>query len=245
MKRILGSLNRATTSSESSVQPSPTTMSSQSPRVCASTDPITNGRMLLRLNVARTTDTAGAGSGLSSSVVAEEAASMVVSSAILRAISEGRSTAALRGRPLPLQSHFAASTRISMSTRRFALALIVTSVVALLFASAPPFARAEGATPVLLVVGDSISAGYGLAKGSGWVDLLARRIEAQKLSWRVINASISGDTTAGGRARLAGLLTQHKPAIVIVEVGGDDGLRGGNLRSTQDNLDAKGGPLRK
>jgi len=125
-----------------------------------------------------------------------------------------------------------------MPTRRFVLALIATSTVALLAASIPPGARAEATTPVLLVVGDSISAGYGLAKGSGWVDLLAKRIESQKLSWRVVNASITGDTTAGGRARLPALLAQHKPGIVIVELGGNDGLRGGNLSSAKDNLDA-------
>jgi acyl-CoA thioesterase-1 len=125
-----------------------------------------------------------------------------------------------------------------MPTRRFVLALIATSIAALLAASIPPRARAEATPPVLLVLGDSISAGYGLAKGSGWVDLLAKRIEAQHLSWRVVNASITGDTTAGGRARLPALLAQHKPGIVIVELGGNDGLRGGNLRSTKDNLDA-------
>ena len=133
-----------------------------------------------------------------------------------------------------------------MPTRRFILALIATSSVALLAASiAAAAARAEATTPVLLVLGDSISAGYGLAKGSGWVDLLAKRIEAQHLSWRVVNASISGDTTAGGRARLPALLAQHKPGIVIVELGGNDGLRGGNLRSTKDNLDSMVAAARK
>lgn len=132
-----------------------------------------------------------------------------------------------------------------MPTRRFILALIATSSVALLAASIPPGPRAEATTPVLLVLGDSISAGYGLAKGSGWVDLLAKRIEAQHLSWRVVNASISGDTTAGGRARLPALLAQHKPGIVIVELGGNDGLRGGNLHSTKENLDAMVAATRK
>lgn len=130
-----------------------------------------------------------------------------------------------------------------MPTRRFALALVATSFVALLAASAPPLANAT--TPVLLVVGDSLSAGYGLTKGSGWVDLLAQRIEAQHLPWHVVNASISGDTTAGGRARLAALLAQHKPAIVIVELGANDGLRGGNLRTTKDNLGAMVAAIRK
>jgi acyl-CoA thioesterase-1 len=132
-----------------------------------------------------------------------------------------------------------------MPTRRFVLALLATSAVALLAASLPPRAHAEATTPVLLVVGDSISAGYGLAKGSGWVDLLAARVEAQRLPWRVVNASITGDTTAGGRARLPALLDQYNPAIVVVELGGNDGLRGGNLRSAKDNLVAMVTGIRK
>ena len=106
-------------------------------------------------------------------------------------------------------------------------------------------AHAESTASVLLVVGDSLSAGYGIAKGTGWVDLLAARVDAQHLPWRVVNASISGDTTAGGRARLPSLLAQHKPAVVIVELGANDGLRGGNLRSTKDNLDAMIAAVRK
>src|SRR4030095_3342108 len=75
----------------------------------------------------------------------------------------------------------------------------------------------HGAAPaVLLIVGDSISAGYGLPKGVGWVDLLAARIEAQHLPFRVVNASISGDTTAGGPARVHALLAQHKPAAAAI-----------------------------
>lgn len=105
--------------------------------------------------------------------------------------------------------------------------------------------RADPNASVLLVVGDSLSAGYGIAKGTGWVDLLTARIDAQRLPWRIVNASISGDTTAGGRARLPSLLAQHKPAVVIVELGANDGLRGGNLRSTKDNLDAMIAAVRK
>jgi len=97
----------------------------------------------------------------------------------------------------------------------------------------------RGAAPaVLLVVGDSISAAYGLPKGTGWVDLLAARIESEHLPFRVVNASISGDTTAGGLARLPALLAQHKPAVVVIELGGNDGLRGGSIKAAKDNLDA-------
>ena len=91
--------------------------------------------------------------------------------------------------------------------------------------------------PVLLVVGDSISAGYGLSAGQGWVDLLAAKLKAGGYPYQVVNASISGDTTAGGRARLPALLTQHNPAIVIIELGGNDALRGGNLLATRLSLD--------
>ena len=94
------------------------------------------------------------------------------------------------------------------------------------------------AAPVLLVLGDSISAGYGLAAGEGWVSLLTQRLHREGYPYQVINASISGDTTAGGRARLPALLAQHQPRIVIVELGGNDALRGGNLDVTRTNLDA-------
>lgn len=98
--------------------------------------------------------------------------------------------------------------------------------------------RAAAPAPVLLVVGDSISAGYGLAKGEGWVDLLAARLAREGYRERVVNASISGDTTAGGRARLPGLLREHRPSIVVIELGGNDALRGGDLDATRANLDA-------
>ena len=99
-------------------------------------------------------------------------------------------------------------------------------------------ALAQAPAPVLLVVGDSISAGYGLAKGEGWVDLLAARLKQHGYRERIVNASISGDTTAGGLARLPALLREHKPSIVLIELGGNDALRGGNLQSTRANLDA-------
>lgn len=90
----------------------------------------------------------------------------------------------------------------------------------------------------LLVVGDSISAGYGLAEGQGWVRLLETRLQEQKSDYQVVNASISGDTTAGGLARLPRLLADHRPAVVAIELGGNDGLRGQPLAQFQRNLTA-------
>ncbi|HEX7891062.1 MAG TPA: arylesterase [Ramlibacter sp.] len=97
-------------------------------------------------------------------------------------------------------------------------------------------AAAGGSPPVILVVGDSLSAEYGLKRGTGWVALLDQRLAKQKLAARVVNASISGDTTSGGRARLGALLQQHKPTHVVIELGGNDALRGLPLAMTEDNL---------
>jgi acyl-CoA thioesterase I len=90
----------------------------------------------------------------------------------------------------------------------------------------------------LLVLGDSLSAEYGLQRGQGWVALLEARLKQEKLPHKVVNASISGDTTSGGRSRLPALLKQHKPRVVVIELGGNDALRGLPLKSTQDNLTA-------
>ncbi len=101
-------------------------------------------------------------------------------------------------------------------------------------------ARAQGARkagPLILVVGDSLSAEYGLKRGSGWVALLEARLVQKKIAARVVNASISGDTTSGGRTRLPALLTQHRPDIVVLELGANDALRGLPLAMTRANLD--------
>ena len=95
---------------------------------------------------------------------------------------------------------------------------------------------ATAQAPVILVVGDSLSAEYGLKAGDGWVALLQQRLTELKKPHRVVNASISGDTTSGGRSRLPVALRTHKPAIVILELGGNDALRGLPLASTRDNL---------
>lgn len=105
-------------------------------------------------------------------------------------------------------------------------------------------AVAQGASPrpkaplTLLVVGDSLSAEYGLARGSGWVALLEARLARERIAANVVNASISGDTTSGGRARLPALLARHQPQVVLIELGGNDALRGLPLASTEANLRA-------
>jgi len=86
------------------------------------------------------------------------------------------------------------------------------------------------------VVGDSISAGFGLDSAEGWVTLLEQRLEQEGLAQPVINASISGDTSAGGLSRLPALLKTHQPAVVIIELGGNDGLRGQSPAELQQNL---------
>ena len=93
------------------------------------------------------------------------------------------------------------------------------------------------ASKTVLVVGDSLSAEYGIRRGSGWVALLAERLARHQPPYRVVNASISGDTTSGGVNRLAPLLTQHRPAVVILELGANDALRGLSLTLTQRNLE--------
>jgi len=100
----------------------------------------------------------------------------------------------------------------------------------------PAFAAGSPKPPTILVLGDSLSAEYGLPRGTGWVALLEKRLAAEKRPATLINASVSGDTTAGGRARLPALLAQHKPTVVVIELGGNDALRGLPLKNTEDNL---------
>jgi acyl-CoA thioesterase I len=95
---------------------------------------------------------------------------------------------------------------------------------------------AHSASKTILVLGDSLSAEYGLARGTGWVALLEKRLQTQKINAKVINASISGDTTSGGKARLPKLLAEHKPSIVIIELGGNDALRGMAFKSSEQNF---------
>ncbi|CAM3562019.1 arylesterase [Polaromonas hydrogenivorans] len=106
---------------------------------------------------------------------------------------------------------------------------------------APAFAQAQAkapAPPTVLIVGDSLSAEYGLRRGTGWVPLLEKQLASENKAAKVVNASISGDTTSGGRSRLPALLAQHQPATVVIELGGNDALRGLPLDMTGKNLNA-------
>ena len=113
---------------------------------------------------------------------------------------------------------------------------ILSSVAGLLGGVSAP-AHAQARKPALiLVLGDSLSAEYGLARGTGWVALLEKQLAAEKINATVVNASVSGETTSGGRSRLAALLAQHKPSQVVIELGGNDALRGLPLKNTEENL---------
>jgi acyl-CoA thioesterase I len=99
-------------------------------------------------------------------------------------------------------------------------------------------ASAAAEKPVLLVFGDSLSAGYGLPPGAGWVTMLAHRVEAEGYVFRVVNASVSGETTDGGLARLPRALQIHKPAVVVIELAANDGLRALPVARARENLRA-------
>jgi acyl-CoA thioesterase-1 len=100
----------------------------------------------------------------------------------------------------------------------------------------PPPGTAPAA--IILVVGDSLSAEYGLPRGKGWVALMENKLRVERPDVRVVNASVSGDTTAGGRSRLPALLDQYRPVEVVIELGGNDALRGLDLAASQNNLEA-------
>lgn len=94
------------------------------------------------------------------------------------------------------------------------------------------------AKQTILVFGDSLSAAYGIPRESGWVSLLQKKLAQEKPQYDIVNASISGETTSGGLHRIGPLLAEHKPALVILELGANDGLRGLPLRETEANLSA-------
>lgn len=105
-------------------------------------------------------------------------------------------------------------------------------------AGASPQPTAKHAGPTILVFGDSLSAAFGIPRESGWVQLLAKRLEAAKSPYRVVNASVSGETSAGGRTRLPEVLRAHRPAVLVLALGANDGLRGLPPAETARNLEA-------
>lgn len=114
----------------------------------------------------------------------------------------------------------------------WAAALLLSITVA---TAAPP-GTVTGGTHTILVLGDSLSAGYGIRTEEGWVALLQVRLKTQGYGYRLVNASVSGETTSGGLARLPRALELHRPAIVLIELGANDGLRGLPLETTERNL---------
>ena len=117
---------------------------------------------------------------------------------------------------------------------------ILTAAAGALAGLYAPAAMAQKPAPVrpqvILVLGDSLSAEYGLPRGTGWVALFDKRLAQEEIAATVVNASVSGETTSGGRSRLAALLTQHQPSQVVIELGGNDALRGLPLKNTEENL---------
>jgi acyl-CoA thioesterase-1 len=113
---------------------------------------------------------------------------------------------------------------------------LVCAIVWLAAATLVPPALAAG-PPVILVVGDSLSAGYGLVPGQGWVALLEQRLKREGYGYRVVNASVSGETTDGGLTRLSRALARDAPAIVVIALGGNDGLRGLPVPRVRANLE--------
>jgi acyl-CoA thioesterase-1 len=114
---------------------------------------------------------------------------------------------------------------------------LVKSIVLILLLPLTAGAAPADARTNILVMGDSISAAYGIQREAGWVALLEARLGALDSPWQVVNASISGETTGGGLARLSNALAAHDPGIVIIELGGNDGLRGYPVAKIRDNLD--------
>ncbi|MFZ6814648.1 arylesterase [Undibacterium sp. Rencai35W] len=122
--------------------------------------------------------------------------------------------------------------------QQFYRCALFSIVLIIAYGLTPAFAQAasHSASKTVLVLGDSLSAEYGLARGTGWVALMEHRLQEKKIAANVINASISGETTSGGKARLEKLLSQYQPDIVIIELGGNDALRGLALSASETNF---------
>ncbi|WP_090483597.1 arylesterase [Ectothiorhodospira mobilis] len=125
---------------------------------------------------------------------------------------------------------------------RLLMLLIMACLALPILAIAPVMAMDR---PTLLVLGDSLSAAHGIPLEAGWVALLADRLERRDPPWRVVNASAGGETTRGGLSRLPALLQRHEPQVVVLALGGNDGLRGISPDEARDNLEALVGTARK
>jgi acyl-CoA thioesterase-1 len=126
-----------------------------------------------------------------------------------------------------------------MQPHLLSVILVMTSLLGALWPASPSWAATSASrvpSPTILVLGDSVSAGYGIESQQSWVSLLQAKLKSQGYGYRVINASVSGETTTGGLARLPRALELHRPKIVIIELGGNDGLRGLPLATSRGNL---------
>jgi acyl-CoA thioesterase-1 len=114
--------------------------------------------------------------------------------------------------------------------------LIVKRLIVFLALTVLCLPAARGAGQTIVVVGDSLSSGYGIGAGQSWVAMLEDRLQSEGYGYEIVNASIAGDTSAGGLARLPRLLALHEPSLVVIELGGNDGLRGTPVTTLRDNL---------
>lgn len=135
--------------------------------------------------------------------------------------------------PLLQHRHF---NRLVLGVLITGLWCVFGALMASANANLPSVGQGAQSAPTVLVVGDSLSAEYGLARGTGWVQLMSQQAAQEKISINLVNASISGDTTSGGVSRLAALLQQHRPQVLLIELGGNDALRGLSLTMTENNL---------
>jgi acyl-CoA thioesterase I len=135
--------------------------------------------------------------------------------------------------PLLQHRHF---NRLVLGVLITGLWCVFGALMASANANLPSVGQGAQSAPTVLVVGDSLSAEYGLARGTGWVQLMSQQATQEKISINLVNASISGDTTSGGVSRLAALLQQHRPQVLLIELGGNDALRGLSLTMTENNL---------
>jgi acyl-CoA thioesterase-1 len=117
------------------------------------------------------------------------------------------------------------------------VAALMLQLLMMLPAAAYAARPAPSTRPTILVMGDSLSAGYGLANGQGWVALTARRLPASSPGWNLVNASISGETSAGGAARIEAELARHHPRVLVLALGANDGLRGLPVAQMRANLE--------